>query len=124
MNGKKRTLDIVCIALSPEHVYAIGPGQLMPDDERFGILWMGRGALEAAFDLDGAFNEVSLTLLRGANPDDVIDRLDTLLDRYGGIGAYARADQTSNWFLMNELEQLLRSTPFDPRRGAGGEHDA
>ncbi len=106
INGKKRTLDIVGIALSPEHVYAIGPGQLMPDDDRFGVLWMGRDALEAAFDLDGAFNDVSLTLLRGANPDDVIDRLDTLLDRYGGIGAYARADQISNWFLMNELEQL------------------
>jgi putative ABC transport system permease protein len=106
MNGHKRTLRIVGIALSPEHVYAIGPGQLMPDDERFGILWMGREALEAAYDLDGAFNDVSLSLLRGASADEVIARLDRLLDRYGGVGAYARADQASNWFLMNEIEQL------------------
>ena len=36
----------------------------------------------------------------------MIARLDALLDRYGGVGAFARADQISNWFLMNEIEQL------------------
>ncbi|HSR70797.1 MAG TPA: FtsX-like permease family protein, partial [Kiloniellales bacterium] len=106
VNGHRRALEVVGIALSPEYVYAIGPGQLMPDDERFGVLWMGREALEAAFDLEGAFNEVSLALLRGTSPAAVIARLDRLLDPYGGTGAYARADQVSNWFLMNEIEQL------------------
>jgi putative ABC transport system permease protein len=106
MNGNKRSLDVVGIALSPEFVYAIAPGALTPDDERFGVGWMGREALEAAYDLDGAFNDVSLTLLRGVQPQTVIDRLDPLLDRYGGTGAFARADQISNWFLMNELETL------------------
>lgn len=106
LNGRKRRLQIVGIALSPEFVYSIGPGALMPDDERYGVLWMGREALEAAFDLDGAFNDVSLSLLRGADAGAVIDRLDRLLDRYGGTGAYRRADQISNWFLMNEIEQL------------------
>ena len=106
INGHRRSLEIVGIALSPEYVYAIGPGALMPDDGRYGILWLGRQALEAAFDMDGAFNEVSLALLRGARPAEVIDRLDRLLDRYGGVGAYARADQISNWFLMNQIQQL------------------
>jgi hypothetical protein len=32
LNGRKRRLEIVGIALSPEYVYAIGPGQLMPAD--------------------------------------------------------------------------------------------
>ncbi len=106
LNGHWRDLRVVGIALSPEFVYAIGPGALMPDDARFGILWMGREALAAAFDLDGAFNDVALSLLRGARPQDVIDRLDVLLARYGGIGALERADQISNWFLMNEIKQL------------------
>ncbi|MBT8422336.1 MAG: ABC transporter permease, partial [Gammaproteobacteria bacterium] len=39
MNGKRRTLRVVGIALSPEYVYAIGPGALMPDDQRFGVIW-------------------------------------------------------------------------------------
>ena len=105
INGRWRELSVVGIALSPEYVYAIGPGALMPDDQRFGVLWMGHEALQAAFDLDGAFNDVSLALLRGTDPEAVVDRVDRLLARYGGIGAYARADQLSNWFLMNEIDQ-------------------
>jgi len=106
INSRWRTLRVVGIALSPEYVYAIGPGALMPDDRRYGIVWMGRRALQAAFDLDGAFNDVSIGLLRGASARSVVDRLDELLDRYGGIGAYTRADQLSNWFLMNEIAQM------------------
>jgi putative ABC transport system permease protein len=105
INGRWRELTVVGIALSPEYVYAIGPGALMPDDRRFGVLWMGHEALQAAFDLDGAFNDVSLALLRGTDPDTVIDRVDRILARYGGIGAYARADQLSNWFLTSEIDQ-------------------
>ncbi len=106
INGRKRALRIVGIALSPEHVYAIGPGALVPDNRRYGVLWMGREALAAAYDLDGAFNAVSLLLLRSARAEEVIDRLDRLLAPYGGTGAYARRDQVSNWFLMNEITQL------------------
>jgi putative ABC transport system permease protein len=40
LNGQKRELRIVGIALSPEFIYALGPWDLMPDDRRFGIVWM------------------------------------------------------------------------------------
>jgi putative ABC transport system permease protein len=106
LNGHWRELTVVGVALSPEFVYTIGPGALMPDNARFGIIWMSHEALQAAFDLEGAFNEISLGLLRGTDPDDVIRRLDILLADYGGVGAYARKDQISNWFLMNEIRQL------------------
>lgn len=106
VNGHWRDLEIVGLALSPEYVYALAPGGLMPDDRRYGILWLGREALEAAFDLEDAFNDVSLAVLRGTDTALVIERLDALLARYGGVGAYPREDQLSNWFLMNELEQL------------------
>jgi putative ABC transport system permease protein len=106
LNGAWRELRIVGVALSPEYVYAIGPGALMPDDLRFGVLWLPQETLEAAFDLEGAFNDVSLSLLRGADAQAVVAGLDRILERYGGVGAYERADQLSNWFLMNEIEQL------------------
>ncbi len=106
INGHWRELSVVGIALSPEYVYTIGPGALMPDDRRFGVLWLGRKSLQAAFDLDGAFNDVSLEVVRGTDTELVIQQLDRLLARYGGVGAYARADQLSNWFLMNEIVQL------------------
>ena len=106
LNGTRRTLQIVGIALSPEFVYSLGPGSLMPDDKRFGVIWMSREALAAAFDLTGAFNNVTLALEPGTAPESVIASLDRLLERYGSQGAIARADQLSNWFVMNEIDQL------------------
>lgn len=114
MNGIKRTLTVVGIALSPEFVYAIEPGALVPNDQRFGILWMGREALAAAYDLEGAFNNISLSLLAGTDPRAVIIDLDRILARYGGTGAVARANQISNWFLMNELEQQRTNSRILP----------
>jgi putative ABC transport system permease protein len=106
LNGRRRALEVAGVALSPEFVYAIGPGALMPDDARYGIVWMGESSLQAAYGLEGAFNDVVLSLQRGADVDAVIALLDELLEPYGGTGAYPRADQTSNWFLMNEIAQL------------------
>ncbi|HEY8537784.1 MAG TPA: FtsX-like permease family protein [Steroidobacteraceae bacterium] len=108
LNGTWRELTVVGIALSPEYVYAIGPGALMPDDARFGVVWMDEETLQAAFDLDGAFNDLSIALLRGADVEATIEAVDRILERYGGVGAYSRDDQISNWFLMNEIAQLRR----------------
>lgn len=106
INGRSRDIRISGTALSPEFVYALGPGALMPDDRRFGILLMPEKVLKPAYDLDGAFNAVSLRLVTGVNPDAVIASLDRLLDRYGGRGAYPRKDQQSHAFLDAELNQL------------------
>ncbi|RME66627.1 MAG: FtsX-like permease family protein, partial [Alphaproteobacteria bacterium] len=102
------------LVLSPEYVYAIAAGQLVPDPKRFGALWMGREHLAAAFDLDGAFNEVLVKLEHGADEAEVIRRLDLLLDRYGGVGAYGRDEQISDEFLSNEMDQLKTMTGILP----------
>jgi putative ABC transport system permease protein len=78
----------------------------MPDDRRFGVLWMSETTLESLFDLEGAFNSVSLRLLRGTSEAAIIDSVDALLAPYGGTGAYGRDDQMSNAFLDGELTQL------------------
>ena len=106
LNGKQRTLKIVGVALSPEFIYAIGPGDLVPDDRRFAVIWMSERVLAGLFDLEGAFNAVSIRLLRDARADRVIERLDAILARYGGTGAYTRKDQFSHAFLNAELTQL------------------
>lgn len=106
LNGRKRTLVIVGIALSPEFIYAIGPGDLMPDDRRFAVMWMSEKALAAIFDLEGAFNSVTVKLSEPRAEAEVIERLDALIRRYGGAGSYGRADQISHAFLDAELRQL------------------
>jgi putative ABC transport system permease protein len=106
LDGVKTSLKVVGIALSPEYVYALGPGDLLPDNRRFGVLWMSERVLAGRFDLDGAFNSLSLSLRRSASEAAVIDRLDRILAPYGGTGAYGRKDQISDAFLDSELTQL------------------
>ena len=107
INGKWEKLQIVGIALSPEYVYEVrGGGELYPDNKRFGIIWMGRNALGKAYDLDGAFNNVTLSLSPGAKEIEVITQLDRLLNRYGGLGGYGREDQVSHQILSDEIKGL------------------
>jgi putative ABC transport system permease protein len=105
INGRRKTLTVVGQALSPEYIYQIAPGAMFPDYQRYGVLWMARKPLASAYDMDGAFNDVTLTLGKHGQEQDSIDRLDELLKPYGGIGAYARKDQLSNRFLSEELKQ-------------------
>jgi putative ABC transport system permease protein len=106
LNGRKRVLTITGTALSPEFIYTIGPGQLMPDNASFGIVWMPERAASAAFDMTGAFTSVSLKLEPGQSAEPVIDALDALLGRYGGTGAHGRDDQMSDAFIDTEIQQL------------------
>ncbi len=105
LNGRWQQLTVVGIVLCPEYVYEIRGSDIFPDNRRFGVLWMSRDAMGPAFDLDGAFNDVVLSLAPGASETDVISHLDRLLEPYGGLGAYGRADQISNRFLSDEIAQ-------------------
>lgn len=104
--GSKLRLKIVGIGLAPNYVNALAPGDIIPDDTRFGVFWMGEEALEAATDRKEAINALSVKLRRGASEEDVIRALDAILAPFGGTGAYGREDHPSNMFLQNELDQL------------------
>jgi putative ABC transport system permease protein len=114
INGRKRHLRVVGVALSPEFIYLIREGDILPDDRRYGVFWMGQTDLAAAFDMKGAFNDLSLTLAPGSSVPEVIARLDRLLERYGGLGAFGRADQSSHKFVANELNELRGMALFVP----------
>lgn len=81
VNGRRRRLVVTGIGLSPEFVYSIKPGELYPDNRRYGVFWMGRDALAAAFDMTGAFNDVSLALTPTAVVDEVVAEVDRTLAR-------------------------------------------
>ncbi|GEO83851.1 MULTISPECIES: ABC transporter permease [Alphaproteobacteria] len=106
MNGRKQMLTVTGIVLSPEYIYTIGPGDMVPDPRRFGVFYMSRKALEGMFDMGDAFNNVVLSTLRGTNPEVIKAAVDALLEPYGGRGAYGREDQISDTFLANELDEL------------------
>lgn len=114
LNGHRVSVRITGIGLSPEFIYALGPGDMMPDDSRFGIVWMPQAALAAAFDLEGAFSDLFVQLAPGASEARVIEALDRLLAPYGGTGATGRKDQQSHAFLDAELMQLQNMTRVLP----------
>ncbi len=115
INGRWRELRIVGVALSPEYVYEVqGGGSLFPDNKRFGVLWMGRAALGAPFRMEGAFNDLTLSLSHGASESEVIAAVDRLLARYGCLGAHGRDEQLSYRFLSDEIAQNRISATYVP----------
>jgi putative ABC transport system permease protein len=114
INGKKRDVVIVGVASSPEYVVPMVPGSLAVDPGRFAVLWMGRDALAAAFQMEGAFNDVSLELRPNASVGGIIDAVDRILGRYGGLGAYARDRQPSNMMIDARLQVLSSMAGFLP----------
>ncbi|MBL8346427.1 MAG: FtsX-like permease family protein [Rubrivivax sp.] len=103
VNGKRRTLVVSGIALSPEFIFAGLMG--MPDLRGFGIFWVPHEALAAAYDMNGAFNRVSLKLAPGADERGVRAGLTRHLSRYGGREAHGRKDQASHAMLDNEIKE-------------------
>ena len=106
INGALREVTITGIALSPDYIYAMAPGEMMPNEGGFGVLWVPERNLAAAYDLAGAFNSLSIKLLPGISEATTIERLDRLLEPYGGQGAYGRERQISHAYLDSELTQL------------------
>lgn len=106
LNGRRQTLDLAGIVLSPEYIFESRPGTALPDNRTYGIFWMSYRELAAAFDLDGAFNHLSLRLDPGAGERPVIAALDRMLVPYGGRGAYGRADHPSHIRVSDEIRVL------------------
>lgn len=114
INGRWKTLVITGIALSPEFVLLMRPEAISPDFKRYGVLWMGRKALGMSYNMDGAFNDVAMSLYPDAKLDDIVMQLDNILERYGGLGAYGRKDQISHRMLNEEFRMLQRSAEIYP----------
>jgi len=112
--GKRLDVRVTGTVLSPEYVYAVAPGQIFPDNRRYGVLWMDKEALAGALDLRESFNEALVRTAPGADRAEVIRRLDIVLDRYGAIGAYGRDLQISDRFVSNEIEQLATTVEILP----------
>ena len=103
VNGKRRTLVVAGIALSPEFIFAGLWG--MPDTRGFGVFWIDREALAAAYDMQGAFNRVAIKLAPGASEQAAVAGVTRLLSRYGGHEANGRSEQTSHAMLDNEIKE-------------------
>ncbi len=106
IDGRINSFTIVGTAVSPEYIVQTQPGTMIPDYQRYGIIWVNRRLLASAYGMSGAFNDLAMTLTPEANPKVIINLLDNALKPYGAFGAYDREDQISHQFLSSELDQL------------------
>lgn len=114
IHGRRQTLTVVGVANSPEFVFVAAPGELFPQPERFGVIWMGREALARAYDMDGAFNEAVFILSHAARESETRAALDAILRPYGSSGVYGRDRMVSDRYLSEELRQLATMAAFLP----------
>jgi putative ABC transport system permease protein len=114
LEGKQKFLNIVGLALSSEFVYIFRSSSPLPDPKHFGILWMRKEALEAAFQMQGAFNDLIFTFSKDANRKSTLKLLDQALEGYGGLGAYDRDKLPSHSFLRDEFKQLKTTAYLMP----------
>jgi putative ABC transport system permease protein len=103
VNGKRRTLSIRGIALSPEYVFAGLMGA--PDQRGFGVFWVDERVISAAYDMEGAFDRVAIRLAPGATEAAVAADVRRLLERYGARDAHGREHQVSHAMLENEIKE-------------------
>ena len=101
IGGQRRDLTIVGIGLSPEYIFALGPGQIVPDTRRFAIVWMQRQPLAEALGLPDRINDLALRLAPAASAAAVIAALDRI-----GAEAHDRTQQPSHAFVSSQLDEL------------------
>ena len=114
INGRWLRLHIVGIALSPEFVVEYAGGGIFVDNRRYGVIWASRELLESAFDMKGAFNDVTIRLSAAADEPRVERELDDLLRPWGGAPAYGRRDQAAARVLEDEFGQLRTNATIYP----------
>lgn len=105
LNGHLKSFRVVGYALSPEFVFATRSAVPLPDDRNYVVLWASENAVASAFQMQGAFNDVLMTLAPDAGVQQVLKEVDRLLAPYGSMGAYDRTDQPSHRFLEDELAE-------------------
>ena len=106
VGGRSREMVIVGVALSPEYVYALGPGMIAPDDRRFAIMWTARRVLEGALGASGEFNDLAIRVKDPAALDAVARQVETVLAPYGAADVHGRERQPSHAFVSAMLHQI------------------
>lgn len=96
------------IAISPEYLWpARTAAEHMPDVlRRWGVLFMGYGALASLSGLNGTINEVAVTVLTGADRSTVIEQTRSVLSAYRVTAVVPREEQPSEAILNTTVGAL------------------
>ncbi len=107
VDGKRIELEVGGKAVSPEHIYVIPSAQaMMPDNERFTILFLEHGFMQQLFGYDGMVNEVIVEIKDEDRVEEIKKELEDRLKHYGLISVTERDEEVSYVMMENELNGL------------------
>lgn len=115
LNRRRESFVIAGTAISPEYVYMTrGEGDLLPDPNHFGILYVKEDYARDVLDFRDACNNVVGRLADAADPDGLLKRLEASFEPFGVLAVTPRERQSSHRFLSDEIQQQAVSATVIP----------
>ena len=109
IGGKEYSLELRGVVGSPEYIYLMENEQsLLPNNERFGVIYVTEEFAQSSFGYQGSFNQVLIKV----NPayldkiDSIADEIEDELHRYGVRRLIKRENHLSHSVMMQEVESL------------------
>jgi len=115
INGKTYKLTVEGIVSSSEFVYVIENEQtLLPDNEKFGIVFLEESFAQKAFGYENSYNDLLIKVDDEDKIESIIDALEKKLKRYGASRVISYKDQLSNRMVQEEINQGKNSAKTVP----------
>ena len=112
IKGVEMKFSVAGIVCSPEFVYLVEDNQsFLPDDANYGVVFIQEEFAQSIFGFLGSYNDIQMKTSSGMTEkqaDDVIEKIEDVLDQYGSTGVVKRENQFSNALLQSEVDQLKR----------------
>ncbi len=114
--GRQTVFTVSGSGLSPEFVYLMGDNaaDMIVDPARFGAAFLPADVMEALWGWQGFANDFVIVMEPGADFAAIEEQVREILEPYGCIGVYPRANQPSHSMVQSELDQLERMSGAVP----------
>ncbi|HPF41558.1 MAG TPA: FtsX-like permease family protein [Phycisphaerae bacterium] len=117
LNRRREAFTIVGTCVSPEYVYMVrGAGDLIPDPQHFGVLYVKERYARDVLDFQDACNNVvgRFAAISASRREATLDEIERCLEPYGVFSAILRDQQASHRFLSDEIKGLRVSAVVTP----------
>lgn len=102
--GKEYPLEIKAKVGSPEFIYLMKDEQsILPDFKNFGVIYVSKDFAQDSLGLKNAYNEIIIDVKKGYNLDEIKDKIDNKLDRFGIKKIITKDDYLSNRVVREEI---------------------
>ncbi|MCX7614492.1 MAG: FtsX-like permease family protein [Clostridiales bacterium] len=109
VGGKEVKLKVIGSVRSPEYVYPLREGELVPDNKKFGIFYIKKSFGQSIFGFGGSINSLSILVKDTTDLDKAKDDVKKYLKEFGVNQVVDRDGQISAKMLSEEMKGLKAS---------------